>query len=72
MIQRRALNMPKEKTRVKIPRPKIRKDWGGLKPYTRVHGPVKYDRGDEKVKSEEDLKKELEDLEKEEKLKVKK
>ena len=45
--------MAKEKIRIKIEKPKVRKDWGAVKPYTRVHGPTKYDRDEGKEEIEE-------------------
>jgi hypothetical protein len=44
--------MAKEKIKLKIETPKVRKDWGTVKPYTKVHGSTEYDRDDEKEEIE--------------------
>ena len=44
--------MAKDKVKIKIDKPKIRKDWGTVKPYTKIHGSTKYEREDEKEEIE--------------------
>jgi hypothetical protein len=53
--------MAKGKFKIKVEKPKVRKDWGGVKPYTRVHGPTKYDRDEAKEEAEEAIDEELEE-----------
>jgi hypothetical protein len=53
--------MAKEKFKIKVEKPKVRKDWGPIKPYTKVHGSTKYDRDDEKSETENEIVSELDE-----------
>ena len=53
--------MAKGKFKIKVEKPKVRKDWGAVKPYTRVHGSTRYDRDEAKVKAEDAIDEELEE-----------
>jgi hypothetical protein len=54
--------MTKEKIKIKVPQPKVRKDWGNVKPYTRVHGSTGYDRDEEKEEIEEAVEEAIEEI----------
>lgn len=52
--------MAKKKIKVKVDKPRVRKTWGNVKPFSRVHGSTKFDRKAEKSKVEDEIKSELE------------